>query len=329
MKVVKISTPDWKNLGYQNLGLISNTPGISGIWGNYKFEINNECSECDFWIVLESTVKSEKARVRGDNVFFVTTEEVDAKPSYNSSFLAQFDRIITSRDDINGANVIKSFYVTSWHVKHCYDDLVSNDYSTLKKKKLSVIASDLTFINGHKRRYAFVNKLIGHFKDRIDVFGRGFNEIDDKSFGLINYEFSVAIENSAIRDYFTEKLYDCFVCNTVPVYYGCPNLTDYFNRDSFVSIDLDDFRGAINKIEKLFDTDSYSNFYAPLSMSKNNCLNMYQIFPHLVKFLDGFPDSAPYRNREIKSQQFYEARIKLIKSIKNTVSAARNYLSRW
>jgi hypothetical protein len=39
--------------------------------------------------------------------------------------------------------------------------------------------------------------------------------------------FQVVIENSSRNGYFTEKLIDCLITGTVPIYYGCPNLEDY------------------------------------------------------------------------------------------------------
>jgi len=48
--------------------------------------------------------------------------------------------------------------------------------------------------------------------------------------------FHVAIENSQWPNYFTEKLIDCFVTGTVPIYWGCPNVGDFFDRDGVVVV---------------------------------------------------------------------------------------------
>lgn len=42
--------------------------------------------------------------------------------------------------------------------------------------------------------------------------------------------FHVAIENTSIKHYFSEKLLDCFETKTVPIYYGCINVDEYFNK---------------------------------------------------------------------------------------------------
>ena len=53
---------------------------------------------------------------------------------------------------------------------------------------------------------------------------------DDRSI-LFNSQFSIATENAAVDNYFTEKLMDCFLTKTVPIYYGSSNIGEFFIRD--------------------------------------------------------------------------------------------------
>ena len=46
--------------------------------------------------------------------------------------------------------------------------------------------------------------------------------------------FSVVIENSTPKNYFTEKTIDCLVTGTVPVFWGCENIEDFFDKRGFV-----------------------------------------------------------------------------------------------
>ena len=36
--------------------------------------------------------------------------------------------------------------------------------------------------------------------------------------------------------YFTEKLLDCFLTRTVPVYWGCPDIYEYFDLDGIIHV---------------------------------------------------------------------------------------------
>jgi hypothetical protein len=46
---------------------------------------------------------------------------------------------------------------------------------------------------------------------------------------LFESQFHIAIENTSIKNMFTEKLIDCFQTKTVPIYWGCTNIGDFFN----------------------------------------------------------------------------------------------------
>jgi len=49
--------------------------------------------------------------------------------------------------------------------------------------------------------------------------------------------FVLVIENSRHGNYFTEKLLDALLCGCVPVYWGCPNLADYFDIAGVVQVE--------------------------------------------------------------------------------------------
>ncbi|MDB2522374.1 glycosyltransferase family 10 [Planktomarina temperata] len=57
--------------------------------------------------------------------------------------------------------------------------------------------------------------------------------MDDKLESLRDYRFHIAIENSSYDGYFTEKITDCFLAGTYPIYYGCKNLDQYFQKTRF------------------------------------------------------------------------------------------------
>jgi hypothetical protein len=54
-----------------------------------------------------------------------------------------------------------------------------------------------------------------------------YNPVKKKIEALKDYRYSFCIENCKKDYYFTEKLLDCFLSGTVPIYWGCPNLSDF------------------------------------------------------------------------------------------------------
>ena len=101
-----------------------------------------------------------------------------------------------------------------------------------KSKMISMISSNKNFTEGHKARLGWVEIL----RDQLDLYGRGFNEIKNKEEGLCDYMFSVAIENAQYETYFTEKILDCFATGTIPIYFGAPDIGNYFNLDGIINL---------------------------------------------------------------------------------------------
>lgn len=111
------------------------------------------------------------------------------------------------------------------------------DKQIYKKTKLvSMISSNKGYTPGHRKRLEYVEK----FKNQVDLYGTGFNTIERKEDGLMDYMFSINIENASYDTYFTEKLTDCFATGTIPVFYGCKSVVDYFNEDGIIFLE-DDF----------------------------------------------------------------------------------------
>ncbi len=57
---------------------------------------------------------------------------------------------------------------------------------------------------------------------------------------LGNYKFAICFENSVLKGWITEKIFDCFFAGTVPVYWGAPDIAIRIPRDCF--IDMREFR---------------------------------------------------------------------------------------
>jgi hypothetical protein len=54
----------------------------------------------------------------------------------------------------------------------------------------------------------------------------------EDSFG--KYQFSICIENNSREGYFTEKITDCILCKTIPIYYGCSNIGQFYNPEGII-----------------------------------------------------------------------------------------------
>tara|TARA_R100001510_G_C7656596_1_gene216787 strand:+ start:6587 stop:7438 length:852 start_codon:yes stop_codon:yes gene_type:complete len=134
-----------------------------------------------------------------------------------------------------------------------------------KSKITSFIASNKVMCRGHRYRQQVIKETIG----KVEHFGSGFqgkelpafieeNSIKDtgKLLGLKDYMFSIAMENDNYPDIFCEKITDCFATGTIPIYWGTPNIANYFDINGIILLqDVQDF-SSLNK--DLYDSKKES-----------------------------------------------------------------------
>lgn len=63
----------------------------------------------------------------------------------------------------------------------------------------------------------------------VACFGKGIKPLPGKREAIAPFMFSIAMENAASDHYFSEKLIDCLLLNTVPIYYGCHGIGEKFD----------------------------------------------------------------------------------------------------
>lgn len=146
----------------------------------------------------------------------------------------------------------------SWFV---WDKLVGkNIESSLSKRKFC----NFVFSNSgwaDPIRETFFRELSKY--KRIDSGGAFLNNIGyrvpDKLEFIKDYKFTIAIENSAVSGYTTEKLTDSMQVNSLPIYYGNPLVQCDFNTESFVH--LRDFKNMQECIDYIIALDKDDSLY--------------------------------------------------------------------
>ena len=109
-----------------------------------------------------------------------------------------------------------------------------------KTKLLSIVASRKRVLTGQQLRHD-VMRSIG---EKMDIFGGCCNFIENKADAFRDYMFNISIENLQHPNWFTEKLIDSLRTGTVPIYWGCPNIGDFFNTKGFI---------IVNTLEEIID----------------------------------------------------------------------------
>jgi hypothetical protein len=90
--------------------------------------------------------------------------------------------------------------------------------------------------------------IVERFRGQIDVFGRGYKPIENKLEALKDYQFQIVVENEVSDYWFTEKICDCFATGTIPVYFGCRSIGDFFNPSGIIHFEtLDDLKEILDQ----------------------------------------------------------------------------------
>lgn len=166
-----------------------------------------------------------------------------------------FDRIYSYDEDVlSRCNNSELFYFGSCWIAtdengtmvSKLDDFYENYYNiTDKNFKVSFIKSHKMELPGHKLRTDIPHILPKH----MEVYYPN-SRIDTKIPLFSDSMFHICVENSKHRNYFTEKIIDCFMSRTIPIYWGCPNISEHFDSDGIIVFDdLDDLKNILDNLK--------------------------------------------------------------------------------
>ena len=258
------------------------TPNNDGIWEDIQFTFE-DIERCDYLIVCNRPPYDLKVNCPEGHKWLISMEPPIEEYSFCVNSFKYFDKIFTQRQNPVTKNLIFTHGSLPWHIDVDYKDLMNLDIGTSQQlERISFVTSNLRTTEGHRRRQKFFDFMRNQNMIEIDYYGRGINEVENKFDALYPYKYSIAIESCSYDNYWTEKLADCFLSWTMPIYYGAPNITDYFPKESIIMIDLSNPNDSINTIMKALHEDKWSRNLEYLKIARDLVLNKYQFFPRMV-----------------------------------------------
>ncbi|MBR6082396.1 MAG: hypothetical protein IKP62_05685 [Salinivirgaceae bacterium] len=287
-----------------NTRQMENTGGVSRD-GKYQFVINDWDCKPDFVVVNGKAVRETRMFDVPKSRTILLTDEPYSVLAYPKGYYRQFGTVITNQQEIkpiNGTNVIHTHTFLPWYVGMTWEPDHSNritlDYNQIKKanpvkeKLMSVVSSYKTCSAGHVARRRFVNRLMARYGDKVELFGERVNDFRDKWDVTAPYKYQIVIENCCNKDYWTEKIADCFLAGTYPIYCGCTNIGDYFPKGAYTEIDVREPEKAMEIIDKVIADDLFSKHQAELAESKQLVMNDYNMFNRLAEICAGITDES-------------------------------------
>jgi hypothetical protein len=126
-------------------------------------------------------------------------------------------------------------------IKNYYEKLQQLSCSFRTKKFCLLI--NKSSLNNNINKFIDMIKIYGDL-DHISMYNEKISNISCyNSIELLEifnlYKFIVCFENSYNDGYITEKIFNCFLAKTIPIYSGSPIVDKFLNTDSFINIPED------------------------------------------------------------------------------------------
>ena len=176
---------------------------------------------------------------------FLCETEIIKADNWDRSYHARFDKIFTMHDDwVDQLRYFKVF--------HAFEPVMAADVELLKarfdQRKLCTLIAGAKLTQHANELYSARLRTIqwmqAHASEDFDLYGFGWQAMnlpcyrgstDDKLATLAGYRFAICYENARnFPGYITEKLFDCMLAGTVPVYWGAPNVSQWVPADCFI-----------------------------------------------------------------------------------------------
>jgi len=263
------------------------TPNASRVWNDVAF-VPAGSMKTD-WLGIFNQPKQRVFEFNGsaNRVFFAIGEPPTMmhRPLHlgqgHGTTVFTCDRELVARNDASRHYVLTPPMLRTWSVRRSFDQLRTVSIHA-KSRQLSWITSNINVMAGHRRRLEFLARLQKGLT--FDLYGRGFRRVYDKWDVLAPYRYSIAFENMCAPYYFTEKLMDCYVCETMPIYIGDPQITNFFPKESLQVVDP----GApdvVDQIRAIVGSNAWSSNRDAILEAKRRVLNEYNVFAMLSRLI--------------------------------------------
>lgn len=173
-------------------------------------------------------------------------------PNFNEcDFALSFHRI-----NFNNRHFRLPLYCISEGYMQLQNPIIVNEKDALQREFCSLVVSNSDTCDPN--RFLIVDELK---KYKPLAFGGRYHNnvggpVHDKIQFCKHYKFNLALENSCVDGYVTEKIVDAMVANTIPIYWGARDISLDFNTDAFINInDFSTLEDALEYIKKVDQDD--------------------------------------------------------------------------
>jgi hypothetical protein len=162
---------------------------------------------------------------------------------------------------------------------------VLKEMTITKHQLISGVISSKQHFMGQRLRLAFVRKYLGRIEKYVH-YGRGTGIATiDKSDAIFPYKYTFNAENVREPNYFTEKLTDAIIGESLCFYDGCPNIEKFYHPDSYVKIDLEDMEKSFQMVLDAMNGNLWESRLPAIQEQKHRILDELQPMPLVEKII--------------------------------------------
>jgi hypothetical protein len=246
--------------------------------------------EPDYWVVINAPPNESERFDRSRTVVFhmeplMWTEQMRGRwGSWAAPSPSSFLQVRDHRRYRNSSD---------WWVGPSYPELRHGPPPS-KHRTMAACVSTRYVDPGQVRRIDFLRFLDRQDID-LDIYGapeNGFRRWrsqpppHDKRSALLPYRYCFDAENNSAPNYYTEKIVDCVLAETLCFYWGCPNLDSFLDPRAFIRLELDDFEADFHRVREAIEADEWSARLPYIRAEKQRILDGYQFFPTLARVID-------------------------------------------
>jgi hypothetical protein len=247
---------------------------------SYKLEIHSSFLKMDCHYDKPVSLYVDRRIIDTNNDFKIALliEPNTIRPDYHKYILENYNRfnyILTYDSDIlKLPNAILFEFGCPWiqHLGYGYPE---------KEFGVSIVISNKLMAPGHylrKELWERQNEILINKRFFRSFYGsfNGFENtpiLGQDKYPLFNTTHSIIIENTKSDYYFTEKITDCLITKTIPIYWGANKISNYF--DNIIQIQsVDEIINACNSLNPGDYSNSFdiieNNFSKAIEFEKYN-----------------------------------------------------------
>ncbi|WP_316837744.1 glycosyltransferase family 10 [Pedobacter nutrimenti] len=178
---------------------------------------------------------------------------------------------IASRNNrLHKTSFIAPLSLVGWSSTNISREIFANKGMAIRKTGLlSSVTSDLCYLDGHLARLKFIHALDQIVQDGFDLWGKNINgnffqmissykgPIEDKYDALLKYKYHFNCENSFNENYYTEKLLDPILAESLCFYDGCTNISSFIDDRAYVKLDVNNIEASIETIVRSINSNEW------------------------------------------------------------------------